>query len=214
MKKGLISLILAFALSTTVLTGCGGNTKTPGTNETKSAGETGAEDNNEEKVTEAAAEESVAEKVTFLLPITYFCEDETQEKSTQEQLDAHSKDGLKYEFTDDDQILCTVVDSRAALAAARQAIDDDFAEYQDPDGSLYVESYLSMEYNEDITEIKITCNKESWSEYDGWWGAVFLNRANAYQQILGWSDEERKCVITFVDEDGEELAKDDLAEYK
>ncbi len=155
-----------------------------------------------------------ADNVTFLLPIDYFCIEEEQTESTQEQLDEYSKDGLKYEFTDDNQILCTVEDQEKALQAVIDNLEKDFADYTDPDSSMYIKSYQKLEYNEDLSEITVTCNKEDWGYIDDFFSAVFILSARDYQRISGIDEKDMKCVMKFVDENGEVLSEDNIDNYK
>lgn len=152
-------------------------------------------------------------QVTFLLPINYFCVDEGQTVSTQDQLDDHSKDGLMYEFTDDGQIRCTVTDQAAALQAVLLDMEKTFAEAQDPNGAMYAKSFLTLEHNADLSEITVTCKKEDWGFLDSFYGMFFLANARDYQLYTGVAANELKSVVRFVDENGEEIYTDDLAEY-
>lgn len=151
--------------------------------------------------------------VTVLLPIDYFCVEEDQTVSTQEQLDEHSKNGLKFEFTDDEQILCTVTDQAAALQAVIADMEKTFAEAQDPEDPMYVKSFLKLEYNEDLSEITVTCHRDDWGFLDSFYGMLFLDRARDYQLYSGVAINDLQSVVTFVDEEGEVIETDDLAFY-
>lgn len=155
-----------------------------------------------------------ADNVTFLLPIDYFCIEEDQTESTQEQLDEYSKDGLKYEFTDDGQILCTVEDQEEALKAVIDSMEEDFADYQDPDSEMYIKSYQKLEYNDDLSEITVTCNKDDWGFIDDFFSAVFVLSARDYQRICGIDEADMKCEMKFVDENGEVLSEDNFDNYR
>ncbi len=152
-------------------------------------------------------------QVTFLLPINYFCTDEAQTESTQEQLDAYSRDGLLYTFSGDGQILCTVTDQAAALQAVLRDMESTFSEAQDPDNSMYARSFRRIEYNEDLSEITVVCCREDWGFMDSFYSMLFLVNARDYQRISGVSDADLKCDIRFVDENGEVIEADSLAAY-
>lgn len=157
---------------------------------------------------------SLAESpVTYLLPIDYFCMDETQTESTQEQLDEYSRDGLLYEFTGDGQILCTVVDQEAALSAVLAAMEADFAEAMDTEYSMYIKSFRELRYSADLSEITIVCCRDEWGFMDSLYSMIFIGHANDYQQICGIPEADRKCELAFVDEDGEVIETDSLSAY-
>lgn len=153
------------------------------------------------------------EQVTFLLPIDYFCVDEDQTESTQEQLDEYSKDGLKYEFTEDGQIICYVEDEEAALKAVIDEMEKDFAENQNPDSNIYIKSYQKLEYNEDLTEITITCKKEDWGFMDDFFSALYIMHSRDYQRISGIEEKDMKCVMKFLTEEGEVIYEDTIENY-
>lgn len=152
-------------------------------------------------------------QITFLLPINYFCVDEDQAVSTQEQLDAYSKNGLLYEFTDDGQILCTVTDQGTALQAILQDMEATFAAAQDPADAMYAKSFRKLEYNSDLTEITVVCNRDEWGFIDSFYSMMFLVNARDYQRISGVPDSNLKCDFKFVDEIGEVIETDSLATY-
>ncbi|MCQ2457986.1 MAG: hypothetical protein MJ142_04530 [Clostridia bacterium] len=152
-------------------------------------------------------------RVSFLLPINYFCIDEAQTESTQEQLDAYSKDGLLYEFTGDGQILCTVTDQAQALQAVLLDMETTFAEAQDPANSMYAKSFRKLEYNADLTAITVICNRDEWGFTDSFYSMLFLVNARDYQRISGIPDRDLNCDIKFVDEAGEVIETDSLAYY-
>ena len=153
------------------------------------------------------------ETVTILLPINYFCIEEDETTSTQEQLDEHSTNGLLYEFTDDGQIRCTVTDQEAALQAVIQDLEDTFAEAQDQESVLYAKSFRKLEYNADLSEITVICCKDDWGFLDSFYGMIFMTNARDYQLYSGVAENELKCVVRFVDENGEEIETEDLADY-
>lgn len=152
-------------------------------------------------------------QVTFLLPINYFCVDDDQTVSTQQQLDEHSKDGLLYEFTADGQIRCTVTDQAAALQAVILDMENTFTEAQDPNGAMYAKSFRKLEYNADLSEITVICNKDDWGFLDSFYGMFFLANARDYQLYSGVPANELKSMVRFVDEGGEVIYTDNLAEY-
>lgn len=152
-------------------------------------------------------------QVTFLLPINYFCIDENQTESTQDQLDAYSKDGLLYTFTGDGQILCTVTDQALALQAVLQDMEATFAAAQDPADSMYAKSFRSLEHNADLTEITVICNRDDWGFMDSFYSMMFLVNARDYQRISGIPEQDLKCDFKFVDEAGEVIETDSFANY-
>ncbi len=154
------------------------------------------------------------EKVTILLPINYFCIEEDQTESTQEQLDEYSKDGLKYEFTDDGQIRLTVEDKEAALKAVVDGMEKEFAEMTDPDSYMYVKSFQKLEYNDDLTDFTITCNKDDWGFMDDFYSAYFIISSRDYQRYSGIEDKDLKCEVKFVDEKGEVISTDNMDNWR
>ena len=152
-------------------------------------------------------------QVTFLLPINYFCIDEDQTESTQDQLDAYSKDGLLYTFTGDGQILCTVTDQATALQAVLQDMEATFTSAQDPADSMYAKSFRSLEHNADLTEITVICNRDEWGFMDSFYSMMFLVNARDYQRISGVPEQDLKCDFKFVDEAGEVIETDSLSYY-
>ncbi len=202
MKKFITTLLVTCIFCSAFMIGC---------ESTKDSSSTSGEKSPE--AASAIKNKTSAETVTFTLPIDYFCEEEDQKESTQEQLDENSKDGLKYEFDSNGTITCTVTDQSLAQKNVKAEIEQYFKEYQTPEDQAYVKSYQALEYNDDLSEIKIICNGSDWTEYDGWNSLILLNCAHKYQQISGYSREEESSTITFVDEKGNLIFSDELKNY-
>ena len=151
--------------------------------------------------------------VTFLLPIEYFVVEEGQTVSTQAQLDEHSVNGLKYEFTADGQILCTVTDQDSALKAVLRDMEETFTGAQDPANAMYAKSFRKLEHNADLSEIIVTCTKADWGFMDSFYSMFFIANARDYQLYSGVPATQLKCEVRFVDENGNVLYSDNLAEY-
>lgn len=191
-----IKLLVLFCVFIVIFTGCGAETQKNGPgpadeSNTQDAAEEPASDNNN---TISADKNLLTVDVT--LPASFF------ENSTHEQIEAAAKENgiQKVKFNDDGSVTYTMSKAKhkELLDSLKSSVDESITEILN-DKEAYP-SFVSIKYNNDLTEFTVLCEKDKYKPLDAFAAMIFYIEGNFYQAFNGVDSSSLRTVVKFVDQ--------------
>lgn len=145
--------------------------------------------------------------VEITVPGSFFA-DEENDGATQEHLDelkAENGDAISYTLNDDGSVTCKMSkdQQKKMLDEFKQNILDSFDECRDPEKTdMPATSFQEISFNDDVSEITITVDPETYAEFDAFYALGFEYMGIYYQIFSGVPEEDAHVFVYFADPDG------------
>ncbi len=146
--------------------------------------------------------------VDVTLPASFFSD------MTEEEIKAGAEENgySSYSVNDDGSVTYTTTKSQHAdmLKEMKSGLDETIQDLIEGDEA--VASFLSIDYTDDISEVKVYVDPETYSEFDSFSALTFYMTGAMYQSFEGVQPEEIDVVVYFIDNETKEVI--DTASYK
>lgn len=142
--------------------------------------------------------------VEYTIPASFYKDsDQTAEEAVQEMID--SGNYIDVVINDDGSITAkqTKAKHEAALLEYKQDVDETINSYLN--GENKVESFVNIEYSDDMDEFNVYVDPTNYSEWDGIYALAFEMSGYFYQLMNAVPEDQMDVIVNFINNDTGEI---------
>jgi hypothetical protein len=150
----------------------------------------------EDNAGEALPSDKEVSEVEVTFPASFF------DGTTQDEIESTAiENGVNDVVFNDDESVTYIMDKdnhKEMLSDIKSSIDETIQEILN-DEELY-QSFIDITYNDELSEFKIMCDKEKYSEFDSFVALALYLQSAFYQTLNGIESDSINTVVYFIDQ--------------